>query len=65
MDDPTFSSDGCFWRGSLHTHSNQSDRMLDSAEVCGRYKSEGYDCIALTDQFTELYQYSIVDTTEY
>ncbi|MCY4305338.1 MAG: CehA/McbA family metallohydrolase [Aestuariivita sp.] len=65
MHDPTFSSDGRFWRGNLHTHSNRSDGILDPEEVCLRYQSEGYDFIALTDHFIELYHYPVVDTTEY
>ena len=37
--------------------------MLDPAEVCRRYKAEGYDFIALTDHFIGLYDYPITDTT--
>jgi len=63
MHDPAFSAPGRFWRGNLHTHSNRSDGALDPAEVCRRYKAEGYDFIALTDHFIGLYDYPIVDTT--
>ncbi|MEL6450612.1 MAG: CehA/McbA family metallohydrolase [Pseudomonadota bacterium] len=63
MHDPAFSAPGRFWRGNLHTHSNRSDGVLDPAEVCRRYKAEGYDFIALTDHFIEVYGYPIVDTT--
>ncbi|MEO1308326.1 MAG: phosphotransferase, partial [Pseudomonadota bacterium] len=46
MIDPAFSAPGRFWRGNLHTHSNRSDGALDPAEVCRRYKEEGYDFTA-------------------
>nr|WP_238321247.1 CehA/McbA family metallohydrolase [Thioclava atlantica] len=51
-----------FWRGNLHTHSNLSDGCLDPAEVCRRYKAEGYDFLALTDHFIGLFNYPIADT---
>lgn len=57
-----FSLPGKFWRGNLHTHSNRSDGVLDPAEVCRRYKAEGYDFIALTDHFIGRYDYPITDT---
>ena len=60
-----FSLPGRFWRGNLHTHSTRSDGVLDPAEVCRRYKAEGYDFIALTDHFVGRYGYPIVDTTRH
>lgn len=60
-----FNLPGRFWRGNLHTHSTRSDGVLDPAEVCRRYKAEGYDFIALTDHFVGRYGYPIVDTTSY
>jgi hypothetical protein len=57
-----FSAPGQFWRGNLHTHSNLSDGCLDPAEVCRRYKAEGYDFISLTDHFIGHYGYPIADT---
>lgn len=60
-----FSLPGRFWRGNLHTHSTRSDGVLDPAEVCRRYRAEGYDFIALTDHFVGRYGYPIVDTTGY
>jgi hypothetical protein len=57
-----FSAAGTFWRGNLHTHSNLSDGALDPAEVCRRYKAEGYDFMALTDHFIGIYGYPIADT---
>ena len=57
-----FSAPGRFWRGNLHTHSTRSDGVLDPAEVCRRYRAEGYDFLALTDHFVGLWNYPIVDT---
>jgi hypothetical protein len=48
--------------GNLHTHSTLSDGVLDTAEVCRRYKAEGYDFLALTDHFIGVYGYPIADT---
>jgi hypothetical protein len=57
-----FEAPGSFWRGNLHTHSTRSDGVLDPAEVCRRYKAEGYDFISLTDHFVGRYGYPITDT---
>lgn len=65
MQDPAFSAPGRFWRGNLHTHSTRSDGVLAPEEVCRRYKAEGYDFIALTDHFIGIYDYPIVDTTQF
>ena len=60
-----FTAPGRFWRGNLHTHSTRSDGVLDPAEVCRRYRAEGYDFMALTDHFIGLYGYPIVDTVPF
>lgn len=60
-----FTAPGRFWRGNLHTHSTRSDGVLDPEEVCRRYRSEGYDFLALTDHFVGSYGYPIVDTVRY
>lgn len=60
-----FTAPGRFWRGNLHTHSTRSDGVLDPAEVCRRYRAEGYDFLALTDHFIGIYGYPIVDTTAF
>ena len=60
-----FTSPGQFWRGNLHTHSTRSDGVLAPAEVCRRYKAEGYDFLALTDHFIGDYGYPIVDTVPF
>ena len=65
MTTDAFSQPGRFWRGNLHTHSNRSDGILAPEDVCRRYKSEGYDFIALTDHFVGPYDYPITDTTAF
>ncbi|MEP6267085.1 MAG: CehA/McbA family metallohydrolase [Paracoccaceae bacterium] len=65
MIDPAFSADGRFWRGNIHTHSNQSDGVLAPSEVCRRYKAQGYDFISLTDHFAGQYNYPITDTVPF
>ena len=60
-----FKAKGRFWRGNIHTHSTRSDGVLDPAEVCRRYRAEGYDFLALTDHFVGSYGYPIVDTRPY
>ncbi len=60
-----FTAKGRFWRGNLHTHSTRSDGVLDPAEVCRRYRAEGYDFLALTDHFIGAYGYPIVDTVPF
>lgn len=57
-----FTAPGHFWRGNLHTHSDVSDGVLPPAEVCRRYRAEGYDFMALTDHFVGIYGYPVVDT---
>ncbi len=60
-----FSNPGKFYRGNLHTHSTFSDGKLELAEVCRRYKAEGYDFLAVTDHFVGKFDYPIVDTRPY
>ncbi|WP_299729533.1 CehA/McbA family metallohydrolase [uncultured Tateyamaria sp.] len=60
-----FSAPGSFWRGNLHTHSDLSDGAIPPAEVCRRYKAEGYDFIALTDHFVGEFDYPIADTVPF
>lgn len=57
-----FTAPGRFHRGNLHTHSTLSDGALEPAEVCRRYKAEGYDFISLTDHFVGLFDYPVADT---
>ncbi|MEE4188031.1 MAG: phosphotransferase, partial [Roseobacter sp.] len=65
MNTDIFSMPGRFFRGNLHTHSTLSDGVLDPAEVCRRYKGQGYDFIALTDHFIGRFGYPIADTTRF
>jgi len=60
-----FTAPGRFYRGNLHTHSTLSDGALAPAEVCRRYKAEGYDFIALTDHFLGMFDFPIADTVPY
>ncbi|WP_339694785.1 CehA/McbA family metallohydrolase [Celeribacter baekdonensis] len=60
-----FTAPGRFYRGNLHTHSTLSDGVLPPAEVCRRYKAEGYDFIALTDHFIGIYNYPLADTVPF
>ncbi|MDT8855462.1 CehA/McbA family metallohydrolase [Paracoccaceae bacterium Fryx2] len=60
-----FTAPGRFWRGNLHTHSTRSDGVLSPAEVCRRYRAEGYDFLALTDHFIGCYGYPLVDTVPF
>ena len=62
MSTALFEQPGRFWRGNLHTHSTLSDGVLEPAEVCRRYKAQGYDFIALTDHFIGQYGYPIAET---
>lgn len=57
-----FTAPGTFYRGNLHTHSTLSDGLLEPAEVCRRYKAEGYDFISLTEHFVGLWGYPLADT---
>lgn len=60
-----FAKHGRFYRGNLHTHSTLSDGALEPAEVCRRYREQGYDFICLSDHFVGRYDYPIADTTAY
>ncbi|MRX52106.1 phosphotransferase [Paracoccus sp. S-4012] len=57
-----FTAPGRFWRGNIHGHSDASDGALAADEVCRRYKSAGYDFVAVTDHFFDKYGYPITDT---
>ncbi len=57
-----FARPGRFWRGNLHCHSTRSDGAVEPAEVCRRYRDEGYDFVALTDHFLPRYGHPVVDT---
>lgn len=57
-----FRQSGRFWRGNLHTHSNESDGALSPAETVRIYQDAGYDFLALTDHFRPEHGYPVTDT---
>lgn len=60
-----FSTPGHFFKGNIHTHTNRSDGVLTPEETVYRYKSEGYDFVAITDHFLETFRFPITDTRQY
>jgi hypothetical protein len=62
MDASPFARRGRFWRGNLHTHSTRSDGAVPPEAVADFYRAAGYDFLALTDHFWEVYGYPITDT---
>ncbi|MFD3546530.1 CehA/McbA family metallohydrolase [Streptomyces sp. NPDC058655] len=62
MPDLPFDQPGRFWRGNLHTHSDESDGALSPAEVVRRYREAGYDFLAVTDHFRAEYGFPLTDT---
>ena len=59
-----FGQPGQFYRGNLHTHSTNSDGLLEVAEVCQRYKDAGYDFLSFTEHFMECFDYPILDSRD-
>ncbi|UCC69379.1 MAG: CehA/McbA family metallohydrolase [Armatimonadota bacterium] len=47
-----FAAPGHWYKGNLHTHTTQSDGVLEPKEVVSRYRAAGYDFLALTDHHT-------------
>ncbi|MFJ6501367.1 CehA/McbA family metallohydrolase [Streptomyces virginiae] len=64
MTDLPFDQPGRFWRGNLHTHSDESDGALSPAEVAQRYQEAGYDFLAVTDHFRAEYGFPLTDTRQ-
>jgi hypothetical protein len=60
-----FSTPGRFWRGNIHTHSNQSDGVLPSEAVVQAYKDVGYDFLQLSEHFIEHFKWPINDTRQF
>jgi len=58
-----FALPGRFRRGNLHTHSTASDGHLTPADVCERYRTAGYDFLAITDHFLERYGHALTDVS--
>lgn len=57
-----FSAPGRFYKGNLHTHSNNSDGRLSPEEVCKAYREAGYDFLCLSDHFLPQFQFPLSDT---
>lgn len=60
-----FAAAGRFLKGNIHTHTNRSDGALPPEEVVRRYRSAGYDFLAVTDHFKHEFDFPITDTTGY
>lgn len=60
-----FAQKGRFWRGNLHTHSNQSDGALHTGEVIQAYKVAGYDFLMLSEHFVDQFNFPVNDTREF
>ncbi len=60
-----FSLPGRFWRGNIHTHSNQSDGALAPEAVVDAYKNAGYDFLMLSEHFIAHYNWPINDTQKF
>ncbi|MFF3359876.1 CehA/McbA family metallohydrolase [Streptomyces sp. NPDC002917] len=58
-----FDQPGRFWRGNLHTHSDQSDGALSPNATAQYYREAGYDFLAVTDHFRAEYGFPVTDTT--
>lgn len=58
-----FGQPGRFWRGNLHAHSTVSDGSLPPAAIRDLYRGAGYDFVAITDHFLEVFGYPLTDIT--
>ena len=63
MHTDAFARPGRFYKGNLHTHSTNSDGVLQAGEVCRRYRERGYDFICLSDHFLPVYDFPVTDTS--
>jgi histidinol phosphatase-like PHP family hydrolase len=57
-----FDRPGRFWRGNLHTHSDQSDGAMSPEKTVSHYRAAGYDFVAITDHFRAEYGFPVTDT---
>lgn len=57
-----FQKPGQFFRGNLHTHSTRSDGKLPPEVVCRWYQESGYDFLALSDHFLDVFDWPVTDT---
>ena len=60
-----FAQPGRFWRGNLHTHSNQSDGALPTSDVISAYRNAGYDFLMLSEHFVNHFNFPINDTRSF
>ena len=65
MKNLAFGHPGRFYRGNIHTHSTNSDGILEPEEVCRTYREAGYDFISLSEHFLDRFDYPITDTRSY
>ncbi len=64
MKNNPFNMPGQFYRGNLHTHSTGSDGAYSAQEVIRRYREAGYDFLAISDHYMEVFDYPVTDTRE-
>lgn len=57
-----FDQPGRFWRGNLHTHSDESDGALTPEQTARHYQASGYDFLVITDHFRSAYGFPVTDT---
>ena len=62
MENLDFSRPLRFYRGNLHTHSTRSDGLFPPDQVCRAYRRAGYDFLAISDHFMEVYGFRLTDT---
>jgi predicted metal-dependent phosphoesterase TrpH len=63
MRPPAFGSDGRWFRGNLHAHSDRSDGVAPPERVLAEYREAGYDFLVLTDHFEARWGWTVTDTT--
>jgi histidinol phosphatase-like PHP family hydrolase len=63
MRPPAFKSEGRWFRGNLHTHSDRSDGVVPPGQVLAEYRAAGYDFLVLTDHFEARWGWTVTDTT--
>jgi histidinol phosphatase-like PHP family hydrolase len=63
MRPPAFESDGRWFRGNLHTHSDRSDGLAPPEQVLAEYREAGYDFVVLTDHFEARWGWTVTDTS--
>ena len=62
MRPPAFETDGPWFRGNLHTHSDRSDGIAPPEQVLAEYRGAGYDFVVLTDHFEARWGWTVTDT---